>query len=667
VKLRYQLTTAFLFLAVLPLSAITLYSYRSSTLAVRKAGEMESGRIAEQMENRMTSVTTDLSQRIDQLRDLRLPEEHAPPGEPSPAAEYAGRLLSTLGSAATYVDSLEITGLEHPEAGGLRSPPPSKDPPRASDPPTPPSPFPVVVELPRILGRIGEEVARSATVEGDEKLAEGAREIERVLRELTQGIDQGAREAAKAWRIQIKPVPERKQPRKEGRGVPEEKQPKLAREFATELRLGDRPVGRLKAHVSSGRLVEEILSRTSVEEGEIPFALDASGKLYTPDPRDLATLEACRLVPSAEHPASKPDESWVVVTRQDPSTGLVFGLAHPVGDSLREIRRTSVRNMIYGMGLSLLALVGILPLSRSMTRNLADVTHGAGRLAAGDLGAQVPVRSTDEFGKLARAFNQMAGRLKENQERLVQQERLRKELEMCRKIQNELLPRAPMRSRFAEVQGVSIPARELGGDFFNYFDLPGGEIALLMGDVSGKGVPAALLMANLQATLRARLPVERDLSTFVSRLDQEVEQGTAVQLYLTLFLGILDAAQGELRYINAGHPSPFVVRTTGKLDRLDPTGRPVGLFSGAGYEERRVPLGTGDGLFLYTDGLVDAENPAGESFGQDRLASLLSRGTGEGADALLARVEAALLAFRGGVEAPDDAAMMVLRMADGRG
>lgn len=443
---------------------------------------------------------------------------------------------------------------------------------------------------------------------------------------------------------------------------PHDVQLRLGREFGTELRSGDRPVGRLRAKVSGNRLVREVLRRTQVQDGEIPFVQDAEGKVYTPDPDDLPKLEAAHLTSSREHPGVRPDENWVVVKRDDPSTGLVFGLAHPVGESLREIRRASVRNLMYGLGMSILALLGILPLSHRITRNLTDVSRGAGLLAAGDLDVQVPVRSNDELGHLARAFNQMAARLKGNQERLIAQERLQKELEMCRKIQNELLPRAPMRSVFADVQGVSIPARELGGDFFNYFDLPGGEIALLMGDVSGKGVPAALLMANLQATLRARLPVEPDLASFADKLDHEVEEGTATQVYLTLFLSILDPARHELRYVNAGHQSPFVVRKDGRLDCLDSTGRPIGLLAGRGYEERRVSVGPGDGLFLYTDGLVDAENPSGECFGMDRLASVLARGLGEGSEAILARVGTALVAFRGGVEAPDDAAMLMLRV-----
>ena len=113
----------------------------------------------------------------------------------------------------------------------------------------------------------------------------------------------------------------------------------------------------------------------------------------------------------------------------------------------------------------------------------------------------------------------MAAALEENQKRLVTQERLQKEIEMCRQIQEELLPRQPLLVPFAQVQGVSIPAREVGGDFFNYFSLTDGKIAILIGDVSGKGIAAALLMANLQATLRAKLPLNQNLAQLTEQLD----------------------------------------------------------------------------------------------------------------------------------------------------
>jgi sigma-B regulation protein RsbU (phosphoserine phosphatase) len=219
-----------------------------------------------------------------------------------------------------------------------------------------------------------------------------------------------------------------------------------------------------------------------------------------------------------------------------------------------------------------------------------------------------------------------------------------------------------LRLGFAEIKGVSIPAREVGGDFFNYFLLPEGEVALLVGDVSGKGVGAALLMANVQATLRARLSLEHDLAALADAIDHEIDESTPQAVYLTLFMGILDGSHRVLRYVNAGHNPQFVLRAEGGLDRLVSTGLPIAMFAGHGYKDASVTLGEGDILFFYTDGITEVENEQGEMFGSDRLEALLAKHHQEGVDAILAHIEQAVLEFRGAADLFDDATMMVLRL-----
>jgi sigma-B regulation protein RsbU (phosphoserine phosphatase) len=225
-----------------------------------------------------------------------------------------------------------------------------------------------------------------------------------------------------------------------------------------------------------------------------------------------------------------------------------------------------------------------------------------------------------------------------------------------------MLPRETLRLGRTEVKGVSIPAREVGGDFFNYFLLPDGEIALLVGDVSGKGVSAALLMANIQATLRARLALEGDLVALIDTIDREVEANTPRGVFLTLFVAVLDPKARTLRYVNAGHNPQYLLRGTGELERMTGTGLPVGLFAGHGYRQRSLTLADGDLLFFYTDGMVEVEDEAGDFFGPERLEGLLARAHDEGIDHLLARVESAVRGFRGAVEPFDDATMMALRL-----
>ena len=411
--------------------------------------------------------------------------------------------------------------------------------------------------------------------------------------------------------------------------------------------------------------LRSILSTAERREGAIPFALDAEGRVYAPEAEGEKTLLALGVVPG--HAATRTDASeWVVPFRDDPDTGIVIGVARPVGPALSDFRRTAARNLGLGLGFALLAALGILPLSHRMTRHIASLTDASERLAAGDLSVRVKVPHGREFARLAETFNRMARELRANQERLIEQERLRKELEIGRRIQEELLPRAPLCAPFAEVSGVSVPAREVGGDFFNYFVQRDGEVALLIGDVSGKGVGAALLMASLQATIRARLGLERDLASLVDALDRETSSDQPLGPYFTLFLAVLEGETGTLRWVNAGHNTQFVLRRDGGVERLPSSGRPPGLYPGGGYEERALRLEEGDALFLFTDGLVEAEDEAEEPFGMARLEALLQVHRQEELGPLLARVSAAVREHRGPSEAADDATMVALRYSGRR-
>jgi sigma-B regulation protein RsbU (phosphoserine phosphatase) len=180
--------------------------------------------------------------------------------------------------------------------------------------------------------------------------------------------------------------------------------------------------------------------------------------------------------------------------------------------------------------------------------------------------------------------------------------------------------------------------------------------------VSGKGVGAALLMASLQATIRARLSLERDLARLVDALDREMANEEPLAPYYTLFLAVVEGPAGRLRYVNAGHNTQFLLRA-GRAEPLSSSGRPPGLYPGGGYEERVAELAAGDSLFLFTDGLVEAEDEAGEPFGMARLEALLGLNRSEGLEQLLGRIDGALRAHRGPLEAADDATMVALRFA----
>jgi serine phosphatase RsbU (regulator of sigma subunit) len=422
-------------------------------------------------------------------------------------------------------------------------------------------------------------------------------------------------------------------------------------------------VQQVNAEINLPNLLATVFANTRRDSGEIPFAVGKDGHLYAPNEADrtrLATLDISRIDDTT---GTKRVGDWVVVTMPDRSgAGLRFGIARPVGNLLNDLRRTTARNAGLGLLFIALALGGIVPLSGRLTRNLTDLKDGVGRIAQGDYSARVPVKSRDEIGRLASAFNRMAADVEQHQRSAVEQERIRRELELGRRIQSDMLPRAPLHFGLTEVKGVSVPAREVGGDFFNYFALDSGLVALLVGDVSGKGVGAALLMANIQASLRTRFALGQGLAAIANAIDHDIEANAPGPLYATLFIAIFDPNTRVMRYVNAGHNPQFVLRTDGRIEKMSSTGMPVGLLAGHGYSEIEVQMSAGDLLFFYTDGCVEMENDQEEFFGSERLEALVAASGRSSADDVLATVERAISTFRGGRDLFDDATMMVVRV-----
>jgi serine phosphatase RsbU (regulator of sigma subunit) len=420
-------------------------------------------------------------------------------------------------------------------------------------------------------------------------------------------------------------------------------------------------VRQMNAEMNLPNVLATVFSTTKSDRGEVPFAVAKDGTLYTRSDADKPRVAALGDVSKPDGPQMVRLPEWIVVTTQDQSgSGLRLGIARPVSDSLATLRRTAARNAGLGLLFIGLMLVAIVPISTRLTRNLTTLSSAVERIAQGEYHTRVPVKAKDEVGQLAVAFNKMAADVERHQKTAVEQERIRRELELGRQIQNEMLPHAPLTLGLTQVTGVSVPAREVGGDFFNYFVLDTGQVALLMGDVSGKGVGAALLMANIQASLRVRMGLGQDLSAVADAIDRDIDENSPGPVYATLFLGVLDPVTRLLRYVNAGHNPQYVFHTNGGLHRMPATGLPVGLLSGRGYREEQVQLAPGDQLFFYTDGCVESENEQGEMFGIERLEPLLVAAAQSPAP--IKRIEEDIAAFRGKSEPLDDATLMTVRV-----
>ena len=233
--------------------------------------------------------------------------------------------------------------------------------------------------------------------------------------------------------------------------------------------------------------------------------------------------------------------------------------------------------------------------------------------------------------------------------------KLKSDLEIARHVQQRLLPHQAHTLKTAQYGGRCCPAREIGGDYYDFLDLGPGRLGLLIADVSGKGVGAALLTANLQASFRSALELgvrsPKALLSFVNKLFHE---STPAEYYATMFFAEYREANCELSYINCGHPAALVVRANGGIEQLEATALPLGIFTGWKSEEKSVELGKNDRVIAFSDGVLEAGVDDDNEFGESGLKTALrSAPTEAGVEALLDHVMDQVLSFSRGVQSDD--------------
>jgi phosphoserine phosphatase RsbU/P len=245
------------------------------------------------------------------------------------------------------------------------------------------------------------------------------------------------------------------------------------------------------------------------------------------------------------------------------------------------------------------------------------------------------------------------------QQKQEEERRAVREMEIAREVQALLFPRDPPKLATLDCAGLCIPARQVGGDYYDLIDLGLQRLGIVIGDVSGKGIAAALLMANLQANLRSQSTrVSQDLAGALALVNRLFLQNSSGASYTTLFVGAYDETTRRLQYANCGHPPALLARRDGTVDRLGSTCPVLGMFENVDCVVDEVRFREGDALVLYTDGLTEARSSSGEEFGEERLTAVLKEGPFASATALLQAIVEAVQDFAGsGYE--DDMTLLV--------
>jgi phosphoserine phosphatase RsbU/P len=310
-----------------------------------------------------------------------------------------------------------------------------------------------------------------------------------------------------------------------------------------------------------------------------------------------------------------------------------------------------------------------LALATRVTGAVNALYEGTRRIIYGDFRHRIPVRSRDQVGELTQSFNQMT----DNLERLLvvekEKERLETELEIAREVQNQLYPK-----QMPPVKGLRLtvecdPARMVSGDYYDYQVIPPGRLAFAIGDVAGKGISAALLMATLQAALRAQVNQYAESDTkgealdaakLVGKLNRQIYANTAPEKYATFFFALYDSASQVLTYTNAGHLPPLLIRN-GAAIPLEVNGTVVGAFPFSKYEESKLQLQLDDLLVCYTDGITEPENAYGEMFGEERLIEMVIKNAHLDSLVIIRTVMEAVRNWTGTPELQDDMTLLVAR------
>jgi phosphoserine phosphatase RsbU/P len=309
----------------------------------------------------------------------------------------------------------------------------------------------------------------------------------------------------------------------------------------------------------------------------------------------------------------------------------------------------------------LVSIVIGLSLTRTITGAVHKLYEGTLLIGKGDFSWRIRARGHDQLAELGRSFNNMAAQLEGLVVIAREKERLQSELEIASEVQNQLFPRTAPVLQTMELAGSCQPARMVSGDYYDYLRLPDGNLALAIGDVAGKGISAALLMASIQSIVRTQLAAGMpSTSSLVAQLNRQLHASTAPEKYATFFFGAYDESSRILTYTNAGHLPPLLLRA-GEATLLEVTGTVVGAFPSIRYEEQTVEIQPDDLLIAYTDGITEPENAYGAEFGAERLAETAFRYHNSEPKEIVAKIMEAVRHWSAAPEFPDDMTVIVAR------
>lgn len=321
--------------------------------------------------------------------------------------------------------------------------------------------------------------------------------------------------------------------------------------------------------------------------------------------------------------------------------------------------------------IELVSLVIGAQLTRTITKTVDKLHEGTRHVREGDFSYRIAMLARDQLSALGESFDGMTASVERLLRESLEKTRLEGELEIAREVQSQLFPQEVPEVPGLRLYGACKPARVVSGDYYDFLRLSDSRVDLVLGDISGKGISAALLMASIQSALHSQFfnghspgglaeAVSISSAEVVGRLNRQLFASSPREKYATFFYAVYDSPTRRLIYTNAGHPPPFYFHR-GKVERLGTGGTVVGLFRLADYEQAVVQLEPGDMILAYTDGMTEPENSYGEEFGEERLLEVAQRGATSRPEDMVEEIYRAVNEWTGSPELQDDMTLVVAR------
>ncbi len=427
------------------------------------------------------------------------------------------------------------------------------------------------------------------------------------------------------------------------------------------------------------RLIRDVLRSDKDKVFSYVFIIGSEGKYLAHS--DLNQLfKPYKPAPGAQTSRAPGLQSFGFKTSEGMTTEYaspVFFRGQWVGEVHAGMPESAIRQMVSAdrgklirmlLMITLVGIIGLYFLSRIVIKPFQRILEGVHAISMGDLNSKLDITSQDEFGQLANIFNEMTGRIQDSQKGMVEQERIQKEMQVAQEIQHTLLP-----AEFPQIEGYEIgatyrAAKEVGGDYYDFFWVNPTTLGIVVADVSGKGVPGSMVMTMIRTAMRLEARDNTSASSVLARVNAHVTGDMKKGMFVTMFYIVLDSRNRTINFASAGHNPMILYRgKTKEVFFLKPKGFPVGIdlpeadMFAKNMALQKVSLEKNDMMVIYTDGITEAMNPEKEQFGEDRLVRVIKENSHLTPAEFVEKLNESIAQFTRGAEQNDDITVVAIK------